>query len=297
MDELRDARILIAGEYPDKDLTLTEQDLDAIVAAHEPVPLLVEHKPTLKLGLVESLYRKGRELWGKVRLLPEAAKLIAQSGVRTLSAGLLRNPLKLREVSLVSYPRIPEASLMSEERVELPIGEVMLMQETTQVATQPETPPPPAPNPELEALRAENEQLKAQLAEMSREQSARESEWQRRVQAIERQLAEREASMRVSEWQARYGLTPAQAEIAKQILLAQHVELSADKTPAQLFAQFVETLPVKQGEPVKTVRFGEDLSATVQALRKAGFEVGDQLTPEAQALLTEMWGGARNDAF
>lgn len=297
MDEVRDARILVAGDYPDKQLSLQEADLDAIAQAHTaPVPLLVEHKPTLQLGWVDALYRKGRELWGKVRLFPEAAKLIAQSGVRTLSAGLLRNPLKLREVSLVSHPRIPDAALLSDDATYLDHGEVMLMEETRTVT--PEPPANPAPDPDLQqqldALRQENEQLKAQLAQLS----ARESEtqaMQARLREVERRLAEREVDLTLSAWQAKYGLTPAQMQIAKRILLADVVELSDGETPAQLFAQFVQTLPEAKPKATRTVAFGNDTQALTEELRKAGFQVGDQLTPEAQWLARQIWGGGAND--
>lgn len=298
MDEVREARILVAGEYPDKQLSLQEADLDAIAQAHDrPVPLLVEHKPTLQLGWVERLYRKGRELWGKVRLFPEAAKLIAQSGVRTLSAGLLRNPLRLREVSLVSHPRIPDAALLSDDAAYLDHGEVMLMDE---IRTDTPTTPEPTSTPQtdlqqqLDTLRQENEQLKAQLAQLTA-QASEAQVVEARLKEVERRLAEREADLTLSAWKAKYGLTPAQVQIAKRILLSDTIELSEGETPAQLFAQFVQTLPEVKPKATRTVAFGDDHEALTQELRKAGFQVGDQLTPEAQWLAKQIWGGGAND--
>ena len=159
--------------------------------------------------------------------------------------------------------------------------------------TQPE---PQTRAPEHEAmlaeLRAENEQLKAQIAQLERavaDTQAMEA-LQQRLAELERQLAEREAEFQVDAWTREYGLTPAQAAIARKILLSGQVELSADETPAQLFAQFIATLPKPQPEPAQRHAFGVDEAATIAMLRQAGFQVGNELTPEARALLQ---GGGR----
>ena len=65
MPSERPAKLLEAGEYPDKDLTLTEADLDGIVARFASgVPVKVEHvdSPLDPLGQVKRLWRDGAAL-------------------------------------------------------------------------------------------------------------------------------------------------------------------------------------------------------------------------------------------
>ena len=113
----RPARLLEAGEYPDKALTLTESDLDAIAARFAGgVPVKVEHmdSPLDPLGQVRRVWREGNALMGILAFPDDLAGFLHRRGAAKLSVGLSREPLALREVSLVLKPRVASASLMAE---------------------------------------------------------------------------------------------------------------------------------------------------------------------------------------
>ena len=123
----RKARLLRAGSYPDKALTVTEEDLDGLVArfaaaraAGGTVPVKVEHidSPLDPLGTIAMLGRSGEELFAVVEFEADVDALLRRRGIAGLSVGLHREPLELREVSLVLRPRVEDAALLSAENVE-----------------------------------------------------------------------------------------------------------------------------------------------------------------------------------
>jgi len=120
----RPARLLEAGSYPDKGLTLTEDDLDGIVARFltlgaEGVPVKVEHRdsPLDPLGHVKRVWREGAALLGTLAFPDDLAAFLRRRGAAKLSVGLTRDPLALTEVSLVLKPRVASATLMGQEDV------------------------------------------------------------------------------------------------------------------------------------------------------------------------------------
>jgi hypothetical protein len=133
----RDARLLVAGSYPDKNLTVTEADIDALITNFSgPVPVKVEHinSPLDPLGLVIALSKRGSgataELHGRVKFPKEMATFLSERNAHKLSIGLLKEPAwKLLEASLTLTPHVPTATLLSDplaavtlsdpERVEL----------------------------------------------------------------------------------------------------------------------------------------------------------------------------------
>ena len=111
----RPARLLETGEYADKSLTLTESDLDAIAARFTgDVPVKVEHmdSPLDPLGQVRRVWREGNALLGILAFPDDLAGFLHRRGAAKLSVGLSREPLALREVSLVLKPRVASAALM-----------------------------------------------------------------------------------------------------------------------------------------------------------------------------------------
>jgi hypothetical protein len=112
----REAKIFEAGEYPDKNLTVTEDDLDTIVSNFAPdtVPVKIEHESTPfdgKLGNVVKLWRQGRDLMGKITFPKATWELIESASAKKLSAGVLRTKTGLSEVSIVSNPRVATAQV------------------------------------------------------------------------------------------------------------------------------------------------------------------------------------------
>lgn len=114
----REARLLVAGDYPDKNLKVTEADLDALVANFSgPVPVKVEHidSPLDPLGLVERVWRAGGELMGRIKFPAEIAAFLSKRDAHKLSVGLLKEPQwRLLEASLTLTPHVPTATLLSD---------------------------------------------------------------------------------------------------------------------------------------------------------------------------------------
>ena len=114
----RPARLLEAGEYPDKSLSLTESDLDGIVSRFTAsLPVKVEHvdSPLDPLGRVQRVWREGNALLGTLAFPEDLAGFLRRRGAAKLSVGLSREPLALLEVSLVLKPRVASAALMGSE--------------------------------------------------------------------------------------------------------------------------------------------------------------------------------------
>lgn len=111
----RRAKLFEAGAYPDKGVTVTTEHL-ALMEANfgGPVPLLIEHEESpLELGFLSAVEAIDDELYGTVRLTPEANALVERSGASSLSLGLSPELDRIREVSLVRRPRVADARLFS----------------------------------------------------------------------------------------------------------------------------------------------------------------------------------------
>jgi hypothetical protein len=117
----RDAKLLEVGAYPDKGLTVTEADLDGIVArfAADGAPIKVEHMdtPLDPLGRVQRVWRDGNALMAKLLFPEDLAGFLRRRGVQKLSVGLSRKKvgLALAEVSLVLKPRVAAAAMFGTE--------------------------------------------------------------------------------------------------------------------------------------------------------------------------------------
>lgn len=110
---IRPAKIFEAGEYPDKDFSLSEEEMVAAVADFEPVPLDLEHMSTVldgKLGSVQRIYASGTSLMGDV-CIPQW--LDSTLDKRGLSATWDRASKRLVRAALVRTPRVTDAALMA----------------------------------------------------------------------------------------------------------------------------------------------------------------------------------------
>lgn len=99
----RDAKLFEAGSYPDRGIEITEEDLDRIIANTSEAPIRIEHTATPfdgALGVVKSIYRKGRELFGKLSFTAQAWELINASNARRLSVAIKKDKSGIAEVSL-----------------------------------------------------------------------------------------------------------------------------------------------------------------------------------------------------
>jgi hypothetical protein len=114
----RSAKLFESGDYPDKGASISEEDLLQLEQSFsQPVPVLIEHsKSPLELGFLTDIRAEGSNLMGTIALTTEANELIRQSKATGLSLGLSKDLREVREVSLVSRPRIAGARLFSHER-------------------------------------------------------------------------------------------------------------------------------------------------------------------------------------
>lgn len=112
-------------------LVFTEQDLEQVVKSYNPstheAPLIIGHDQedgTPALGWVQKVWRKGKELWGKVELTPKAEQLIKDGVFKKVSSSFYlpeaeTNPtpgkLSLRHLGLVSIPAVKGLTAFSEK--------------------------------------------------------------------------------------------------------------------------------------------------------------------------------------
>jgi hypothetical protein len=110
---IRRAKLFESGEFPDKGITVSEDQL-AVIAGNfsEPVPVLIEHgESPIELGFLTAIEAVGSELFGEIKLSSEAHALVEKNGAKSLSVGLSPDLGHVREVSLVRTPRIADARL------------------------------------------------------------------------------------------------------------------------------------------------------------------------------------------
>jgi hypothetical protein len=109
----KDAKIFEVGDYPDKEITVSEADLDAIVENFGEVPVKVEHtdSPLDPLGTVKRIWRQGKELFARLAFPRDLASFLERRGIKRLSVALHQDPLRLAEVSLVLSPRVADAAM------------------------------------------------------------------------------------------------------------------------------------------------------------------------------------------
>jgi hypothetical protein len=109
----RSAKLFEAGIYPDKRVTVTQIELQQMVDHFDlPIPVLIEHAESpLQIGFVTEIHLEGSELFGNIALTKEADALMIQCGASSLSVGLERDLSRIREVSLVRFPRVESARI------------------------------------------------------------------------------------------------------------------------------------------------------------------------------------------
>ena len=109
----RRAKLFEAGDYPDKGVSVSTENLQAIAANFDlPVPVLIEHGDSpLHLGFLIAVDADGANLTGLIALTREADQLLVKSGAQGLSVGLERDLEHIREVSVVRNPRVESARL------------------------------------------------------------------------------------------------------------------------------------------------------------------------------------------
>lgn len=115
----RSCLLFEAGEYPDRGVVVTADDLAEIAANTAPeVPVRMEHLPRSpidgELGVMMHIRAEGRRLWGTLRQPRETWEVVRRAGARALSVGLDVARKRIAEVSLVCRPRVADARIFSD---------------------------------------------------------------------------------------------------------------------------------------------------------------------------------------
>ncbi len=118
----RECLLFEAGEYPDKGVTISEDDLKAIAWNSEAaVPMRIEHLARSPfdgaLGVVTRLRANGGQLWGTLRQTKTAWEMVRQAGARALSVGLDVEGRRIVETSFVCQPRVANAQIFGDTGV------------------------------------------------------------------------------------------------------------------------------------------------------------------------------------
>jgi len=288
----RDALLMETGEYPDKGVAITEEHLQQMAESGVGAPVIVEHRPTLVLGWIRELYRKGKQLWGKLALKPHANQLIEESTVKGLSVGLRRMPdggYVLHEVSLTTSPRVANAQLFADQTPSLYIacdgnpsqGETAMTNDRTTT--------------EIEAIRAELEQERARATNLE----AKLLEYGEQLSRAQKQLVRNAVHGIVERYQREGKLTPAAAKHATALLMALAtnapdaiVQFSDDGRAEQLpdaVRSVIALLDALPAQPApRATRFvglgetelSERRSELSQELQRLGFSVGAEHLPD-----------------
>ena len=206
----RVAKLFSAGEYPDRGIEVTEDDLEFMVKAHQPAPIKVEHSDTpFKIGTLTKIWRVGKELFGKLIFSRAAWDLIRDSGARGLSVAIKRDKSALTEVSIVRSPRVADAVLFGGDTVEFSIE-----------------------------LDEESEDMIDTKVE----------EFSNRISELERLIAEREVESLVDSLKRAGKLAPASEELARALLASGNLQVvtfsdGSQKPVSQVFREFLEAQP------------------------------------------------------
>ena len=113
---IRNAKIFQVGDYPDKNFSLTLAEAQEAAKSFIPVPVDLEHMPTVlsgKLGHLERLeVGDDGQIFGSVSL-PTWLNDALGDAMCNVSATWDRATKKLKGIALVTNPRISDAALMS----------------------------------------------------------------------------------------------------------------------------------------------------------------------------------------
>jgi len=111
----RIGKIFMAGDYPDKNFSITEEELKTAAAEFSPVDNDLEHRPTIlsgKLGQLKSVVAKGKELYGAVDIPKWLNDQIGSDPLK-VSLAWSRDTKRIVGNALVLEPKIKDAQLMA----------------------------------------------------------------------------------------------------------------------------------------------------------------------------------------
>lgn len=221
----RTAILLEQGEYPDKQLIIDDKLMESLVENfNEPAPVVIEHnRHSIRLGWLAEIWRKGKQLFGKLVLKRSASELIDESGVKGVSVGLLldESAPKIEEVSVTARPRISAAHVFSSSAAAaildssgelLPLDEQLSAnKEVCEVSNlQEESASITAERPDSALLL----ELHSKIADLEQQLNIE----REKTRQMLIQLKQREADIRLNEWKQSGKILPAQEPYAQALL-------------------------------------------------------------------------------
>lgn len=274
-----EATVFKAGEFPDKGLVVTEDDLERLARSADEVPIFVEHKESpVRLGWAERFRREGKYLKATLNFFKNAYTWLRQIGVNGLSVAVSPQLDRLYEVSVVGSPRVNDAFFASneDERELLTVegGEV-------------EFPSDPPPIPETNNKDKEEFGMEEQVSKLTEKLALLENELKEKEKELEAEKARRERlefaikkkdiEARLDSLIAKGKLPPALREPILEMGVASVLKFSEDeKNPFDDLLNAFDSLPaiVSMGEgEAKRMGNGEGkLSSEEESfLRKMGY--------------------------
>lgn len=250
---VRDAKLFEAGNYPDRKLNVSESDLDKIIAGTVSCPIKIEHMQTPfdgALGVVRCLYRKGKELYGKMHFSPAAWELVKSANAKRLSVHIAGTLDRLLEVSLVVNPRVADAAVFGDLTPSLS-SDSMLASEllfSFDLSIN-EGGAKPMGDQDLNAViaAAEERGKAAGRAEAETQFTEREKGYTRTIADLKRDDAKSAASVKLAAWKSEGKLPAACEKYAEAILIDGAAEVTfADgghMSAAEALVQFMTHLP------------------------------------------------------
>lgn len=251
---VRDAKLFEAGNYPDRKLNVSESDLDKIIAGTVSCPIKIEHMQTPfdgALGVVRCLYRKGKELYGKMHFSPAAWELVKSANAKRLSVHIAGTLDRLLEVSLVVNPRVADAAVFGDLTSSLS-SDSMLASEllfSFDLSINEGGGAKPMGDQDLNAViaAAEERGKAAGRAEAETQFTEREKGYTRTIADLKRDDAKSAASVKLASWKSEGKLPPACEKYAEAILIDGAAEVTfADgghMSAAEALVQFMTHLP------------------------------------------------------
>lgn len=112
---VRTGKVFEAGNYPDKNFSITPQELDTAVAAFSPVANDLEHRQTIlsnELGDLSNVRRDGMSLFGDVRIPKWLDKIVGKDPLK-VSVAFDRGTKRIIGNALTINPRIKDAQVVA----------------------------------------------------------------------------------------------------------------------------------------------------------------------------------------
>lgn len=222
---IRRGKIFEAGDYPDKEFSITPEEMKEAVGEFTPVPVDLSHTSTVldgKLGHLQAVEvsEDGAQLFGTVAL-PKWLDSLIEAGERKVSCTWDKATKRLRGIALTPTPRITDAVLMSA------FSEYTHGQESDTTKLEKEM---PTPETEIKETGESSSDLEARFAEVMNRMAEVERENEKLRNRQRRMDAERLTDELIDQHRAYPAERTALVAIFEQAL----IDDSADSKPSSL---------------------------------------------------------------